>query len=57
MKPAWTTEQMPAQTGRTAIVTGANSGLGLETSVALAAAGATVIMACRRPEKAAAALT
>ncbi|MGH8517666.1 MAG: oxidoreductase, partial [Panacagrimonas sp.] len=43
---------MPSQTGRVAIVTGANSGLGLETSVALAAAGATVVMACRNPAKA-----
>jgi NAD(P)-dependent dehydrogenase (short-subunit alcohol dehydrogenase family) len=52
----WTTAQIPSQAGRTAVVTGANSGLGLETSVALAAAGARVIMACRNPEKAATAL-
>jgi NAD(P)-dependent dehydrogenase (short-subunit alcohol dehydrogenase family) len=54
--PPWTTQQMPAQTGRTAIVTGANSGIGLETAAALAAAGAHVIMACRSPERAADAL-
>jgi NAD(P)-dependent dehydrogenase (short-subunit alcohol dehydrogenase family) len=47
---------MPSQAGHIAVVTGANSGLGLETSVALAAAGARVIMACRNPEKAASAL-
>jgi NAD(P)-dependent dehydrogenase (short-subunit alcohol dehydrogenase family) len=52
----WTTAEIPPQHGRTAIVTGANSGLGLETSAALAAAGARVVMACRNPEKAAAAL-
>jgi NAD(P)-dependent dehydrogenase (short-subunit alcohol dehydrogenase family) len=54
--PPWTTQQMPAQTGRTAIITGANSGIGLETAAALAAAGAHVIMACRSPERAADAL-
>lgn len=52
----WTTAQMPSLKDKVAIVTGANSGLGLETSVALAAAGATVVMACRNPAKAAPAL-
>jgi len=52
----WTSAQIPPQHGRIAIVTGANSGLGLETSAALAAAGAKVIMACRNPDKASAAL-
>lgn len=56
MKQKWTTAQMPSQAGKTAIVTGANSGLGLETAIALAAAGARVILACRNPAKAAAAL-
>lgn len=52
----WTVEKIPAQAGRTAVVTGANSGIGLETAIALAAAGASVVMACRNPEKASAAL-
>jgi NAD(P)-dependent dehydrogenase (short-subunit alcohol dehydrogenase family) len=52
----WTAQQMPSQAGRVAVVTGASGGLGLETAIALAAAGATVVMACRNPDKAAAAL-
>jgi NAD(P)-dependent dehydrogenase (short-subunit alcohol dehydrogenase family) len=50
---AWTTADIPALTGRTAVVTGANGGLGLETSRALAAAGGHVVMAARNQEKAA----
>ena len=52
---AWTTNDIPDLTGRTAVVTGANGGLGLETARALAGAGAHVIMAARDLEKAAAA--
>jgi NAD(P)-dependent dehydrogenase (short-subunit alcohol dehydrogenase family) len=52
----WTANDMPDQTGRIAIVTGANSGLGLGTTIALARKGATVIMACRNAAKAQAAL-
>jgi len=52
---AWTLEQMPDQTGRVAIVTGANAGLGFEISAALAARGAHVVLACRNLDKAEAA--
>jgi NAD(P)-dependent dehydrogenase (short-subunit alcohol dehydrogenase family) len=52
---AWSTANIPDQSGRTAVVTGANGGLGLETARALAAAGAHVVMAVRDQSKAAAA--
>jgi NAD(P)-dependent dehydrogenase (short-subunit alcohol dehydrogenase family) len=52
----WTANDMPEQTGRVAIVTGANSGLGLGATIALARKGATVIMACRNADKAQGAL-
>ena len=43
---------MPDQSGRLALITGANSGLGLESARALLARGATVLLACRSGEKA-----
>lgn len=43
----WTTDNIPDLTGKVAIVTGANSGLGLETVYQLAKHGCKVIMACR----------
>lgn len=52
MTKQWTLADMPDLNGKTAIVTGANSGLGFETSKALAGAGADVIMACRNQDKA-----
>ena len=52
---AWSVEHIPDQTGRVAVVTGANGGLGLVTARALARAGAHVVMAARDQDKAAAA--
>ena len=46
---AWTLENIPDQTGRVAVMTGGNGGLGLVTTRALAARGAHVVMAARHP--------
>jgi NAD(P)-dependent dehydrogenase (short-subunit alcohol dehydrogenase family) len=52
MNNKWTANDIPDLHGRVALVTGANSGLGLETTRVLASQGAKVIMACRSLDKA-----
>src|SRR5262245_30671635 len=49
--PNWTTADIPDQSGRTAVITGANTGLGYETAAALAAKGAHVVLAVRNLDK------
>ena len=43
----WTAREIPDQSGRVSVVTGSNTGIGLETAAALARHGAHVVMACR----------
>ena len=57
MSEGWTIEDMPDLTGRTALVTGANSGIGKQAALALAGAGATVLLGCRDPRRAAVAMS
>jgi NAD(P)-dependent dehydrogenase (short-subunit alcohol dehydrogenase family) len=51
MKAKWTSDDVPGQQGRLAVVTGANTGLGFETARVLAARGASVVLAVRDIEK------
>jgi NAD(P)-dependent dehydrogenase (short-subunit alcohol dehydrogenase family) len=50
-KAKWTAGDMPDQAGRTVLITGANSGLGLRSAEALASHGARVLMGCRNAAK------
>jgi NAD(P)-dependent dehydrogenase (short-subunit alcohol dehydrogenase family) len=54
---SWSATDIPDQSGRTAVVTGANGGLGLETARELARKGAHVVMAVRNQQKAQGALS
>ena len=49
----WTSAAMPDQSGRVAVITGANTGIGFETARLLAARGAAVVLACRSAQRAA----
>lgn len=51
-KPAhWTAQDIPDQHGRTAVITGANTGIGFETAKALALRGPAVVLAVRDIDK------
>ncbi len=48
---SWTLDDMPDLGGTTAVVTGANSGIGAVTALVLARSGARTLLACRDPER------
>jgi NAD(P)-dependent dehydrogenase (short-subunit alcohol dehydrogenase family) len=52
MMKGWTAKDIPDQSGRVIVITGANSGIGYESAVALGRKNAHVVMACRSLEKA-----
>jgi len=54
--PKWTSADLPRMDGRTVVITGASSGIGLISARELARAGATVVAAVRDPAKARSAL-
>ena len=56
MGTKWTPAQMPSQTGRTMLVTGANSGIGYQAALEFARHGAHVLLGCRSKAKGEAAL-
>ncbi|MDP9483120.1 MAG: oxidoreductase, partial [Chloroflexota bacterium] len=56
MSDRWTADEIPDQDGAIAVVTGANSGLGLVTATELARHGAQVVLACRSVDKGVAAV-
>lgn len=49
---AWTAKDIPAQTGRTILITGANSGIGFDTALELARRGAEIVLPARTQAKA-----
>jgi NAD(P)-dependent dehydrogenase (short-subunit alcohol dehydrogenase family) len=48
----WTAADLPAQRGRIVVITGGNTGVGFETARVFAAQGASVVLACRDPQRA-----
>ena len=51
MSGKWTVADIPDQSGRVAVITGANTGLGFHTAAALAHQGAHVVLAVRNLDK------
>lgn len=51
MSKDWTVPDIPSLAGKVALVTGANSGIGLEACRELARRGATVVLACRSVDR------